>query len=479
MRVVKSNPHFVRKGCSVVMKKFIILLFCMSYFMTVGYTTENTYSVTVTADATDIKPAEITAQYTGNAIRGVELNKEDFVVIPYYKDGENLSLYEGSVLDSSEFEISPSVINDETGIVTVSYGDLSVDVQITCSTSGQLIIKTDGLDAKLTVDAIKQEDDDVVLSSGKDIVYLIQSTDSKVGISESMNNVLNNQREEHKDLEVLKVYDINVTRKVSDQDPDKISNLNDFIYLTLPIPDDVKRAGSDYWVIHEHANVIEILKDLDSDEDTITIKASTFSSYILYRTNSEEEEKEPEPEKETKPKNQVIYNYITYNNSSPSDKHVHTFTEVVSYPTCTEPGYRDTLCTGCSYCTRDWLDALGHSFVDGVCVRCGYRLSTEETFVTEAPTKATEDYSEPSTLDNSIESFETVTPKKPVTYTPSTIEEDSTEESIEEPLVSFEDIPVQQDNHMFIWLWLLLLLILLLIIAYLIYRNYKKKERSS
>ncbi|MBR4132177.1 MAG: FIVAR domain-containing protein, partial [Oscillospiraceae bacterium] len=51
--------------------------------------------------------------------------------------------------------------------------------------------------------------------------------------------------------------------------------------------------------------------------------------------------------------------------------HTHSYTAVVTAPTCTEKGYTTYTCAcGDSY-VADETPALGHNFVDGVCTRCG------------------------------------------------------------------------------------------------------------
>ena len=53
--------------------------------------------------------------------------------------------------------------------------------------------------------------------------------------------------------------------------------------------------------------------------------------------------------------------------------HIHSCTSTATAPTCTEKGFTTYTCYSCgeSY-IDDYIDELGHSFTDGVCVRCGY-----------------------------------------------------------------------------------------------------------
>ena len=51
--------------------------------------------------------------------------------------------------------------------------------------------------------------------------------------------------------------------------------------------------------------------------------------------------------------------------------HLHSFTETITDPTCTEAGYTTHTCA-CGESYKDtYTDALKHSYTDGLCIRCG------------------------------------------------------------------------------------------------------------
>ena len=53
--------------------------------------------------------------------------------------------------------------------------------------------------------------------------------------------------------------------------------------------------------------------------------------------------------------------------------HTHDYKAVVTAPTCTEKGYTTYTCS-CGYSYKDnWTDALGHSYTNGKCIRCGVK----------------------------------------------------------------------------------------------------------
>ena len=51
--------------------------------------------------------------------------------------------------------------------------------------------------------------------------------------------------------------------------------------------------------------------------------------------------------------------------------HVHSYTAVVTAPTCAVQGYTTYTCSCGEYYYDGYVPALGHSYVDGVCTRCG------------------------------------------------------------------------------------------------------------
>ena len=53
------------------------------------------------------------------------------------------------------------------------------------------------------------------------------------------------------------------------------------------------------------------------------------------------------------------------------DLHTHSYIAVVTAPTCTVEGYTTYSCSCGERYKADFIDALGHNYVDGICTRCG------------------------------------------------------------------------------------------------------------
>ncbi len=54
-----------------------------------------------------------------------------------------------------------------------------------------------------------------------------------------------------------------------------------------------------------------------------------------------------------------------------TEAHVHSYTAKVTEATCTEKGYTTYTCACGEHYKADYVDALGHSYVNGICERCG------------------------------------------------------------------------------------------------------------
>ena len=106
--------------------------------------------------------------------------------------------------------------------------------------------------------------------------------------------------------------------------------------------------------------------------------------------------------------------------------HEHSYTSVVTAPTCTEAGYTTYTCAcGESY-VADETPALGHDYVDGVCTRCGDQQETpavnpfedvpEESWYTDAVLWAVEKGITSGTTDTTFSPNMNVTRAQAVTF---------------------------------------------------------------
>lgn len=161
--------------------------------------------------------------------------------------------------------------------------------------------------------------------------------------------------------------DVTMLKKIGEIEQ-AITNTNAPIRITFEIPTAL-RGKSEYSVIRVHGSETTILKDLDSDPNTVTIETNKFSTYAL------------------------TYKEKTSGGGSggsggggSSHHHRYIYDEtIIKEPTCTESGEK-TLSCSCGQTTTETVPALGHDYrseitkpatetEDGVrtftCTRCG------------------------------------------------------------------------------------------------------------
>lgn len=272
------------------MKKIALSFLCLSMFV-LGFSYAPSSSLSsfcsiqtakVIADASELELCGIEALYVGKAHVGTPLQKEDFEVFPIYKEQKEgkVSHYKGEQLNSSDFLISPDTMTNLSQYVSVSYKEFTADVLITCVEKGTVVIKTKNLSAVVSVNAVLQDADNDLLNDGKDIVYTIQSREK----TNPLSDVLLDQIERDKSSVQLKSYEIEIVKDVTGEQSQIVKKVNEPVYLTMNIPAEYIKKGRKYWMLHEQNGIVEKLEDLDDNLDTITIKTSSFSDFVLCGT---------------------------------------------------------------------------------------------------------------------------------------------------------------------------------------------------
>lgn len=488
------------------MKRIFITFIVSFYILMVGYSSAD-FTAEVSVVVEELPVASLHVKYNGDVRQGEELNKDDFTVVPIYKweTDNSTSFLEGPKLNSNEFTITPTVISNSVNTVRVSYKGVYVDIDITASTKGRLTIKTDGLKATLTVEAIKQVEDDNILNNGKDIVYTIQSAPINEPVSENLAEVIELQKEKEKGLEVLKAYNINIKKDVTGENTTFVDKINNDIYITLGIPEDFIKENKEYWMAHEHKNSIELLKDTDDVLETITVQTSSFSSYVLYCTDIENDNVViPDEKPTTEPSKKENLE----DDSSESEKddnsggckpvteddsvyqiplHTHDHIEVFTKATCEKAGYREITCKICGSHAKSKIEnPYGHDWsikdkygTTEVCVRCGKerlisRLS-EKLIENDKPICEGEgnDIVDPTSLPDFPKSspVPTLDPKEPVTL------QEGESVVAEQTDLQIAELDDEEKGNLLCALFPLFIIIAALIIAaYKIYKKSKEKE---
>ncbi|MDL2301649.1 YDG domain-containing protein [Lachnospiraceae bacterium OttesenSCG-928-D06] len=175
--------------------------------------------------------------------------------------------------DSSELAI---VIKEK--VEDVSGGDATVTVNPKEGTPSTQVgdLKT-LLNAALTDGERQRLNNQEISISLELLVSLMEASESEALL---VNNALgsNQQVGMYLDISLLKrilEHSTNDTREVW------VNNLDAGVELTIEIPEELRKDGRRYFIIHVHEGEIEILYDLDNNPDTLTIKTDKFSLFAL------------------------------------------------------------------------------------------------------------------------------------------------------------------------------------------------------
>lgn len=81
--------------------------------------------------------------------------------------------------------------------------------------------------------------------------------------------------------------DIKLYKITSSGERKNVNNIEEPIEMVFKIPEEISFKTAIYYIVRIHEGENTLLKDLDDNEDTITIKTSKFSNYIIVYTLSQ------------------------------------------------------------------------------------------------------------------------------------------------------------------------------------------------
>ena len=115
-----------------------------------------------------------------------------------------------------------------------------------------------------------------------DVILSVQNTDS---LSDSVKELIKAAADSETDnkYSVAEYLDISLLTSIQDEEFG-ISEAYKEITLTVEIPQNIKDPSCTYGLIRLHNGTAALLKDLDSDPDTITVKTDRFSVYAIVYT---------------------------------------------------------------------------------------------------------------------------------------------------------------------------------------------------
>lgn len=144
-------------------------------------------------------------------------------------------------------------------------------------------------EAELT-DMILTEAEKAEVEKGTDITIRLAISDADSTVTDQDKGVAEGARKEYT---IGKYLDISLLKIIGDAQSN-IRETTKMIRIKLEIPDDLKNKDSEktrkYAILRVHEGVAEILNDLDTDPNTITIETNRFSTYAVLYNDTEEGE---------------------------------------------------------------------------------------------------------------------------------------------------------------------------------------------
>lgn len=119
-----------------------------------------------------------------------------------------------------------------------------------------------------------------IINSGINIKIILTVNDATDNVSALDKTTVESKLVELKDYKLGQYLDVNLLKIIGDSEGIKITQTNSPITVTFEIPDGLKGKVR-YSVIRIHDDMVDVLDDLDSSPDTITIETDKFSTYAL------------------------------------------------------------------------------------------------------------------------------------------------------------------------------------------------------
>lgn len=125
---------------------------------------------------------------------------------------------------------------------------------------------------------LTDEEQQSVVNDGKDIRIILTVEDATNNVSDedkaSVEAAIGNNK-------LGQYLDVNLFKKIGDEEAKKIAETNRPITITFEIPENLRGDGRTYSVIRVHNEETTVLEDKDENADTVTIETDKFSTYAL------------------------------------------------------------------------------------------------------------------------------------------------------------------------------------------------------
>jgi hypothetical protein len=163
----------------------------------------------------------------------------------------------------------------------VIYGKGSIDVKV----NGAGVLTSD---LEELLKACFAEEDLKAIKAGQEVevkISILLSEDVDKDALKEIKTAYKLCAKEIDGLVYADMYDITVEHRVVGQEWTKLHRLNEEIQLTVEIPEEIRAAGRTYFMMRNHEGTCNLLPDVDTDANTITVSSADFSIYTIMYTD--------------------------------------------------------------------------------------------------------------------------------------------------------------------------------------------------
>ena len=185
---------------------------------------------------------------------------------------------DGKIIISDISEAKDVAVAKEMEVI---YGKGSIDISV----NGAGILTSD---LEELLKACFAEEDLKAIKAGQEVEVKISILLSEDVDKDALKEIMTAYKLCAKEIDGLvyaDMYDITIEQRAVGQEWAEIHKLNEEIQLTVEIPEEIRAVGRTYFMMRNHEGICNLLPDIDTDANTITVSSADFSIYTIMYTD--------------------------------------------------------------------------------------------------------------------------------------------------------------------------------------------------
>ena len=138
--------------------------------------------------------------------------------------------------------------------------------------------------------AAMTEEELINVSKGEKVNIRLVVTKLENSVPQNDKEAINDLLKETKDNSNLLLgsyIDISLEKKIGNAKWKRLSKTNEELEVTLDLPKELQIENAKYYIARSHEEKIDILEDLDTNDNTVTIRTDLFSTYAILYTHTD------------------------------------------------------------------------------------------------------------------------------------------------------------------------------------------------